>query len=194
MHKGDTPYKCDQCEKSFTQRGNLVKHQRQHKYKNLRARKIHKCKICTKCFTEKYNLKVSIIAKTLPPLSSLLSPLSLFFSISHHRSSPLLSPLLSLLSSPLTLLLLLSPLTLLLPPFTSHPPSLPLPCPGSTRSSVTSQKRSRSPLSSRQNSPRLYGSIPKLSPKTPSSRSWHSRITGDLFSPTSPPPPLWWRR
>jgi uncharacterized Zn-finger protein len=76
MHKGDTPYKCDQCEKSFTQRGNLVKHQRQHKYKNLRARKIHKCKICTKCFTEKYNLKVSIIAKTLPPLSSLLSPLS----------------------------------------------------------------------------------------------------------------------
>jgi hypothetical protein len=58
MHKGDTPYQCSHCDKSFTQRGNLVKHERQHKFVSLKARKVHKCLICTKSFTEKYNLKV----------------------------------------------------------------------------------------------------------------------------------------
>lgn len=62
MHKGDTPYQCSKCEKSFTQRGNLVKHERQHLYKSLKARKVHKCHICVKAFTEKYNLKVSKLA------------------------------------------------------------------------------------------------------------------------------------
>ena len=59
MHKGETPYRCEECNRSFTQRGNLVKHQRQHKFKSLKSRKIHKCSICSKAFTEKYNLKVS---------------------------------------------------------------------------------------------------------------------------------------
>lgn len=70
MHMGETPYKCRECNKSFTQRGNLVKHERQHTFKNLKARKIHKCSICTKAFTEKYNLKVS--------------PISLDFDLSQH--------------------------------------------------------------------------------------------------------------
>ena len=62
MHNGETPYKCIECNKSFTQKGNLVKHERQHKFKSLKSRKIHKCSICTKCFTEKYNLKVRFIS------------------------------------------------------------------------------------------------------------------------------------
>lgn len=60
MHMGNTPYKCGECGKSFTQRGNLVKHQRQHKFKSLKSRKIHQCNICSKAFTEKYNLKVCL--------------------------------------------------------------------------------------------------------------------------------------
>jgi KRAB domain-containing zinc finger protein len=61
MHLGEKPYKCKHCEKSFTQKGNLAKHQRQHQFVDLKARKVHQCKICMKKFTEKYNLKVSCL-------------------------------------------------------------------------------------------------------------------------------------
>ncbi|CAI2384107.1 unnamed protein product [Moneuplotes crassus] len=57
MHMGDRPYKCAHCPKTFTQKGNLDKHMKQHEFKDLKSRKIHECHICHKKFTEKYNLK-----------------------------------------------------------------------------------------------------------------------------------------
>ncbi|CAI2385118.1 unnamed protein product [Moneuplotes crassus] len=57
MHMGDRPYKCAHCPKTFTQKGNLDKHMKQHEFKDLQSRKIHECHICHKRFTEKYNLK-----------------------------------------------------------------------------------------------------------------------------------------
>ena len=60
MHMGDKPYKCTMCDKSFTQKGNLIKHNRQHQFWDLKSRKVHQCRVCLKKFTEKYNLKVSL--------------------------------------------------------------------------------------------------------------------------------------
>ena len=60
MHEGIRPYKCPHCPKSFTQKGNLKKHQIQHTISTLKDRKRFKCSVCGKAYTEKYNLEVSI--------------------------------------------------------------------------------------------------------------------------------------
>jgi len=59
MHKGIRPFKCEHCPKSFTQKGNLKKHQIQHSIATLKERKRFKCNICNKSYTERYNLEVS---------------------------------------------------------------------------------------------------------------------------------------
>ena len=61
MHEGIRPYKWMHCPKSFTQKGNLKKHQIQHTISTLKDRKRFKCDIWGKGYTEKYNLEVSII-------------------------------------------------------------------------------------------------------------------------------------
>ena len=59
MHEGIRPFKCKHWPKSFTQKGNLKKHQIQHTIATLKERKRFKCHICNKGYTEKYNLEVS---------------------------------------------------------------------------------------------------------------------------------------
>lgn len=59
MHEGIRPFQCPHCPKSFTQKGNLKKHQIQHTISTLKERKRFKCHICGKGYTEKYNLEVS---------------------------------------------------------------------------------------------------------------------------------------
>ena len=61
MHMGEKPYCCNIWGKSFTQKGNLIKHNRQHVFSDLKSRKVHEWNVCHKKFTEKYNLKVSIV-------------------------------------------------------------------------------------------------------------------------------------
>lgn len=58
MHEGIRPFQCKHCPKSFTQKGNLKKHQIQHTIATLKERKRFKCHICNKGYTEKYNLEV----------------------------------------------------------------------------------------------------------------------------------------
>ena len=61
MHEGIRPFRCKHCPKSFTQKGNLKKHQIQHTIATLKERKRFKCQVCNKGYTEKYNLEVMLI-------------------------------------------------------------------------------------------------------------------------------------
>lgn len=52
-HTGETPFQCKICNKKFSQRANLSKHEKIHK--NQRE---HQCKFCGKTFFERYYLQV----------------------------------------------------------------------------------------------------------------------------------------
>lgn len=65
MHEGLRPFVWDICSKSFTQKGNMLKHKRQHVIPDVKDRKSHNCPFCTKKYTEKYNLKVWRLWETL---------------------------------------------------------------------------------------------------------------------------------
>ena len=60
-HKGIKPYECRYCKKRYTQKGNMMKHQKQHIIKDIEERKIFRCFICSKGYTENFNLRVSIL-------------------------------------------------------------------------------------------------------------------------------------
>lgn len=62
MHIGIKPFDCEVWGKSFTQKGNLKKHQRQHNREDVRDRKVHACHLCNKSYTERYNLRVRLSA------------------------------------------------------------------------------------------------------------------------------------
>lgn len=58
-HKGIKPYKWQWWVRSFTQKGNLKKHLKQHLEPTLNQRKKFKCPYCPSRYTEKYNYNVS---------------------------------------------------------------------------------------------------------------------------------------
>ena len=61
MHEGIKPFACTLWGKTFTQKGNLKKHNIvQHSTESLEERKKFRCDICDKGYTERYNLVVSI--------------------------------------------------------------------------------------------------------------------------------------
>ena len=59
MHVGVKPYECKWCGKTFTQKGNLKKHARQHIKPDVNTRKRYSCNLWGKGYTERYNLKVN---------------------------------------------------------------------------------------------------------------------------------------
>ncbi|CAI2375523.1 unnamed protein product [Moneuplotes crassus] len=57
MHEGVRPYKCKFCDKSYTQKGNMLKHMKRHTDPSVNDRRSYECQFCSKKYTEKYNLK-----------------------------------------------------------------------------------------------------------------------------------------
>jgi hypothetical protein len=61
LHEGLRPHRWDWWGKTFSQRGNLKKHVRQHINPDVNDRKRFKCRYWEKGYTERYNLKVGLI-------------------------------------------------------------------------------------------------------------------------------------
>lgn len=61
MHKGCRPFPCQIWDHSFTQKGNLKKHQMTHLMPELKNRKRYIWKYWGKGYTEKYNYRVSFL-------------------------------------------------------------------------------------------------------------------------------------
>ncbi len=60
-HKKEKPFACRTCNKTFSVKGNLSKHERRHdQSEDPRERKNHFCPFCSKSYTEKYNLTVHV--------------------------------------------------------------------------------------------------------------------------------------
>jgi KRAB domain-containing zinc finger protein len=53
IHTGERPYKCTECDRSFSSKGNLQVHIRIHT-----GEKPFECNICGKCFSRPNTLKV----------------------------------------------------------------------------------------------------------------------------------------
>ena len=58
MHEGVRPYVCKYCSRTYTQKGNMIKHMRRHTQPNVDSRRAYICEFCNHGYTEKYNLKV----------------------------------------------------------------------------------------------------------------------------------------
>ena len=74
MHEEAKPHQCEWWGKTFTQRGNLKKHVRQHINPDVNQRKRFKCRLCDKGYTERYNLKVSILADQIFSTATMYFP------------------------------------------------------------------------------------------------------------------------
>ena len=62
MHEGVRPYVCKFCSRSYTQKGNMIKHMRRHTEPSVDSRRSYFCEFCGHGYTEKYNLKVVLYA------------------------------------------------------------------------------------------------------------------------------------
>ena len=63
VHDKFRPFKWEYCSKSYTQKGNMIKHLRSHRIGNLEERRDFTCEFCHKGYTEKYNLKVIFFSR-----------------------------------------------------------------------------------------------------------------------------------
>ena len=59
MHEGVRPYSCKHWGRTYTQKGNMLKHMRRHSEQGIEQKKKYACHLWEKSYTEKYNLKVS---------------------------------------------------------------------------------------------------------------------------------------